>query len=71
MIQKAYDYIMTIINPTSETAIRKKLHAHCQKRGNAQALAAKMCVNPATICRWRKGNKIPSAMLAWLTQNLP
>lgn len=51
-------------------AIRRKLQKHCEIRGNAQALALKMHVDPATICRWRKGKKIPAAMLAWLNQNL-
>jgi len=54
----------------TETTTRKRLIKHCETRGNAQALASKMHVNPATICRWRKGKKIPSAMIAWLNQNL-
>ena len=70
MIKRAYNYIISIMNPTSEMAIRSKLQKHCETRGNAQALAFKMRVDPATICRWRKGKKIPAAMLAWLNQNL-
>lgn len=54
----------------TETTTRKRLQKFCETRGNAQALAAKMHVNPATICRWRKGKKIPAAMIAWLNQNL-
>lgn len=70
MIKRTYNYIISIMNPTSEMAIRRKLQKHCEVRGNAQALALKMHVDPATICRWRKGKKIPAAMLAWLNQNL-
>lgn len=55
----------------TEEIIREKLQKHCEIRGNAKRLAMRMHVDPATICRWRKGKRIPSAMVAWLAQNLP